>query len=146
PGAMVAGGSAPGSYQKLAWKPYSDAALAEALKGNKPVLIDFYADWCGACKELEKHTFTDERIRSVSEKFALLKIDATEDFPGLDKLKATYNVRGLPTMIFYGTDGKIRPELTVTGFEEADNFIARMNAALAATQSSGEISQSSVSK
>ncbi|MES2963210.1 MAG: protein-disulfide reductase DsbD [Bdellovibrionota bacterium] len=145
PGAMMANGKAAGSYQKLAWKPYSDESLAEALKAKKPVLIDFYADWCGACKELEKHTFTDERIRTLSEKYALLKIDATEDFPGLDKLKSTYNVRGLPTMVFYGADGKIRPELTVTGFEDADKFLERMNSGLASTEQSGEISHSSVS-
>lgn len=118
-------------YQKLDWQPYSDASLDEARKSGKPVLIDFYADWCGACIELEKYTFTDERIRRLSEQYTLLKIDATEDFPGLDELKTRYEVMGLPTMIFYGTDGEIRKDLTVTGFEDADAFLKRMQSAAA---------------
>lgn len=144
PGAMMAANGGATTSPKLAWKTYSDDALAQALKDKKPILIDFYADWCGACKELEHETFTDARIQELSKKFALLQIDATEDFPGLDKLKSAYNVRGLPTMIFYGTDGKIRPDLTVTGFEDADKFLARMNAAIASADTHGEISQSSV--
>lgn len=115
---------------KLAWQTYSDEALAAALQDKKPVLIDFYADWCGACKELEHDTFTDPRVRELSEKFALLQIDATDDFPGLDKLKKTYEVRGLPTMIFYDRTGQIRRDLTVTGFEDAAAFTKKMNGAL----------------
>lgn len=143
-GGLVAGNA--NSYQKLDWKPYSDESLQAALSSGKPVLIDFYADWCGACKELEKDTFTDSRIRDLSEQFALLKIDATDDFPGLDKLRATYNVKGLPTMVFYDKDGKIRPELTVTGFEDADTFLKRMQTAVASrpTPETNSISQSSV--
>lgn len=115
---------------KLAWQPYSDEALKIALNEKKPVIIDFYADWCVACKELEHETFPDPRVRALSEKFVLLKIDATEDFPGLDKLKQTYTVLGLPTMIFYDQKGDYRKELTLTGFENAESFLARMNRAL----------------
>lgn len=145
PGGGMMAGTAPAKDKKLAWQPYTASALDAALKSNKPVLVDFYADWCGACKELEHETFTDERIRAISEKFTLLKIDATEDFPGLDELKSKYNVRGLPTMVFYDTTGRIRPELTVTGFEDADKFLSRMNSAVASATEGGEISQSSVS-
>lgn len=146
PGSAMVAANSPSAYKKLDWKPFSEQALADAIKNKQPVLIDFYADWCGACKELEKDTFTDSRIQELSKKFALLKIDATEDFPGLDKLKSTYNVRGLPTMVFYDVDGKIRPELTVTGFEDADKFLGRMNSAVASAQQQGEISQSSVAE
>ena len=134
------------SSPKLGWQKFSDKALADALASKKPVLIDFYADWCGACKELEHETFTDARVRDLSGKFALLQIDATDDFPGLDKLKSTYGVMGLPTMIFYDTTGVVRRELTVTGFEDADTFVKKMNGALASRAGTQEVSQSSMSK
>lgn len=141
-GGLVAGttGAKAEDFQKLNWQPFSEAAVEEAVRAKKPVLIDFYADWCGACKELEQYTFTDARIRELSGKFALLKVDATEENPALDLLKKKYTVMGLPTMIFYDTTGAMRTDLTVTGFEDADQFLKRMNAAVAGSQ---EISQSS---
>jgi thiol:disulfide interchange protein DsbD len=129
---------------KLGWQKYSDQALADALAAKKPVLIDFFAEWCGACKELEHETFTDARVRDLSEKFALLQIDATDEFPGLYKLKNTYGVVGLPTMVFYDAKGQVHRELTVTGFEDADSFLKKMNGALASKTDLNSISQSSL--
>jgi thiol:disulfide interchange protein DsbD len=119
---------------RLKWQGYSDDLIAAAAKEGKPVLIDFYADWCAACKELEDLTFPDTRVRKLSEKFTLLKIDATEDSAELQRLKKKYGVVGLPTMIFYDTTGKIRTDLTVTGFENADVFSGRMKSALGASR------------
>ncbi len=114
---------------QLPWQKYSDELLEKALAEKKPILIDFWADWCGACHELEERTFPDARIQAAGLKFALLKVDATEDSPELGKLKQKYGVLGLPTMIFYDPTGKVRSELTVTGFEDADSFIQKMNKA-----------------
>jgi len=132
-GGGAAGGNSTGSALntvKLDWKPFSTAALEEATRAKKPVIIDFFAEWCGACKELEHLTFPDPRIRSLSEKFVLLKVDATEESPELDKLKKQYTVMGLPTMIFYDIAGQVRSDLTLTGFENADAFLKRMTSAL----------------
>ena len=114
---------------KLAWQPYTEKALEDALKEGKPILIDFTAEWCGACKELEKYTFTDPRVREISGKFALLRFDATEESPALDNLRARYQILGLPTLLFYDGKGKLRTELTVTGFEKADDFLKKMETA-----------------
>jgi thiol:disulfide interchange protein DsbD len=134
--AKMPGKNAEGSFPKLAWQTYSDQAREEALKKGQPILIDFTADWCGACKELEKYTFTDPRVREISEKFALLRFDATEESPALDALRERYKILGLPTLVFYDGKGKLRTELTVTGFEKADIFLEKMaKAAQSDTQS-----------
>lgn len=122
-------GATTGKVAKLGWQSYSDEALASAIEQKKPVLIDFWADWCGACHELEEKTFPDDRIQALSKDFVLFKIDATNDSPEIDKLKKTYRVMGLPTMVFYDTSGQIRTDLTVTGFMNADDFLARMRKA-----------------
>lgn len=119
----------PGNVAKLGWQSYSDEALAAAIEQKKPVLVDFWADWCGACHELEEKTFPDDRIQALSKNFVLFKIDATNDSPEIDKLKKTYSVMGLPTMVFYDTNGQIRTDLTVTGFMNADDFLDRMRKA-----------------
>jgi thiol:disulfide interchange protein DsbD len=111
---------------KLNWKPYSDELVAQAQTEQKPVLIDFFAEWCVACVELEKLTFPDPRIRDLADRFTLLKIDATEDSAELQRLKKKYGVIGLPTLIFIDTSGGVRNDLTVTGFEDAEKFSLRM--------------------
>ena len=116
------------SFPMIAWQPYSSQALDAALKTGKPVIIDFRADWCASCGELDKFTFTDSKVRDLSTHFALLRVDATEDFPGLDALKTKYSIVGLPTIVFYDRKGAVHPELAVVGFEEAPEFLKKMNA------------------
>lgn len=126
PGATPA---ASAKVAKLDWQKYSDEALAAAIAEKKPVLVDFWADWCGACHELEELTFPDARIQELSKDFVLFKIDATNESEEIDRLKKKYRVMGLPTMVFYDTSGQIRTDLTVTGFMKADEFLARMQKA-----------------
>ncbi|WP_374075308.1 protein-disulfide reductase DsbD family protein [Bdellovibrio bacteriovorus] len=124
-GNMMAGNSL-NQIKKMNWQPYSEAALTQAAKDQKPVIIDFWADWCAACHELEEQTFTDARVRSMAEGFVLLKFDATKESEELRSLKKKYNIQGLPTVVFINPHGVWIDALTLTQFEKPDAFLKRM--------------------
>jgi thiol:disulfide interchange protein DsbD len=126
---MISGDSLNQTSQALNWQPYTEAAVAQAAKDRKPVIIDFWADWCAACHELEEQTFTDPRIRALASNFVLLKFDATKTTPELKALKEKYSIMGLPTLIFYNPNGVWIDALTLTQFEDAKNFELRLNKA-----------------
>lgn len=112
------------------WRPYSEEALAKAAEENKPVLVDFWAEWCAACHELEQITFVDLRVRSVMEQFVLLRFDATQDTPELRRLKAKWKIQGLPTVLLLNPRGVWLNELTLTEFERPERFLKRIEKAL----------------
>ena len=116
------------TFKKLDWQPYSDEVLRQAAQQGKPVVIDFYADWCAACKELELLTFSQDSVQAEAAKYLFLKIDATEESPSLAELKKKYRVMGLPTLIFINPKGEVRWDLTLTGFEDAEAFVKRLTA------------------
>ncbi len=112
------------------WQNYSEAAMSEAKAQNKPVIVDFNAEWCAACKELDQYTFTNQRFQLLSTQFVLMKYDATNETPELEALRSKFGIVGLPTVLFFDRQGNQIQELTLTAFEEADAFIERMSKAI----------------
>ncbi len=109
----------------LAFQPYSDAALASASAAGKPVVIDFFADWCLPCKELEKFTFTDPAVAKALDGWVLLKADLTKSAsPEVAALRTRWNVQGVPTIVFLGPDGK-ESLPRVVQFEKPAAFLSR---------------------
>ncbi|MBM4157361.1 MAG: hypothetical protein FJ216_01105 [Ignavibacteria bacterium] len=94
---------------------------------NKPVIIDFTAVWCSQCKELEKYTYTDEKVIELSKSFNNIKVDLTS---GGEEIWREFDIKGLPTVIFLNSDGTEYKELKVTGFVEPEEFLKIMNTAL----------------
>jgi len=123
---FLAKGVATSNIKKANWQPYSDQLLEATLQKKQPIIIDFWAEWCGACLELEKYTFQHPSFIEASNDFVLLKFDATNDSSKLKELKKKYEIVGLPTIIFYDQNGIQRKDLTVTEFLEAPQFIERM--------------------
>ena len=123
--AKVRTGSSP-SRSAPAWKPYSEVALQQAQQAGRPVVLDVYADWCVACAELEKLTFSQPRVLALAPRFDWLKFDATNSSPELKKLSSTYGIVGLPWVMFFDAKGQLRRDLTLTGFEDATAFTGRL--------------------
>lgn len=116
----------------LKFEPFTMEKLYIAQKELKPVLIDFFAEWCAACKELEEKTFPDERFQKLGREFVLMRFDATEDNADVNAILKEFNVIGLPTLVFFDRTGKQRDDERVTGFEHADVFVKRMEHVLQA--------------
>jgi thiol:disulfide interchange protein DsbD len=86
------------------------------------MIIDFYADWCIPCKELDANTFSDERVIAIANNFVTLKADMTKSLsPDVEVLRNKYNIVGVPTVLIIDSKGKEVQRLT--GFVNADEFI-----------------------
>lgn len=115
----------PTTPQSSQWISYSEDAISEA-KGNKIVLIDFWAEWCEACHTLEKQTFSDPQVKAILDDFLLVKVDATKDQEPVSSILSKYDVTGLPFVMFIEKDGTIRADLTLTGYEPPSAFLKRL--------------------
>jgi thiol:disulfide interchange protein DsbD len=103
-----------------------DAALAQAAGRGKPAMLDFYADWCISCKEMEKLTFTDPRVRDRFADMVLLQADVTANNADDKALLKRFRLFGPPGIIFFGKDGAETPGGRVIGYQDADRFLASM--------------------
>jgi thiol:disulfide interchange protein DsbD len=112
----------------MALQPYSEPLLAEARRLNKPVIIDFYADWCAPCRELDEVTFRDpEIVKQAKRDFIMIKIDLTQKGnPVHERLLDQYGVKGVPTVVFLDHQGKERRDLRLVDYLPADQFLIRM--------------------
>lgn len=103
-----------------------DEAVAAAKKDCKPVMVDFFAEWCVACKELDHKTYPDAAVRQEALRFSSVKIDATNESDALNELQKRFHVVGLPTIVFIDGRGNVLEEPRVTGFKEAPEYAELM--------------------
>lgn len=115
------------SEKKSGFQKYSVADFEAALKIGKPIIIDFWADWCAACLELEKYTLSDPQFIEQTSGFALFKYDASADSEELEALRKKYEIMGLPHLVFIDTKGNWRKDLTVNQFIETKPMLEKVN-------------------
>lgn len=128
-GAIVLGGLVMMNMQKegITWEPYSPDRLELARASGQKVVLDFYADWCIPCLELERITFTDARVVDKTEPLVKLKVDLTQfDSPESETIRREFGVSGVPTIVFLDEQGREIPDTRVVGFVGADEFLSRL--------------------
>ncbi len=96
--------------------------VAAASAAGKPVMLDFYADWCVSCKEMEKYTFPDPGVQTALANAVLLKADVTKNDADDQALLLRFEIFGPPTIAFFGTDGVERKNFRLVGFTPAEKF------------------------
>jgi thiol:disulfide interchange protein DsbD len=108
------------------WKKYDASALTAARTAGKPVVIDFYADWCLPCKELDEKTFTDPKVIAELDRFERVKADLTvTSDESTRQLTKQYAILGVPTLVFLDASGREVSSARLTGFEPPDAFLQR---------------------
>ena len=117
----------PGAPVPIAFRPVKGldglrAELGEAGARGQSVMLDFYADWCVSCKEIERYTFADADVRRALTDAVLLKADVTANDESDRALLARFELFGPPAILFFGADGRERSRYRVIGFMEAKDF------------------------
>lgn len=112
----------------IEWEPYSDERYAEAIENNQPVMMDFYADWCIPCLELERGTFTDTDVIDATKDFVRLKVDMTQyESEESKNLRDRFDIAGVPTIVFIDPDGNEVQDARVVGYLRPDRFLERVH-------------------
>jgi thiol:disulfide interchange protein DsbD len=111
------------TFERVASIERLDARLAEAKAAGKPVMLDFYADWCVSCKEMERFTFADPQVAARMKQIVLLKADVTANTAADAALLKRFGLFGPPGIIFFDAAGRELNDLRVVGFQPAEKFL-----------------------
>jgi thiol:disulfide interchange protein DsbD len=127
-----------GQHPELAFRTIKstgdlDREVAQAQASGHPVMVDFYADWCVSCKEMEKYTFTDPAVQATLQNVVLLRANVTANDLQDQALMKRFDIIGPPTIAFYGADGHERAPYRVVGFMKAPDFAALSRRAVSNT-------------
>lgn len=114
----------------ITWVPFSERALAQARAEHRPVLLNFEADWCLPCREMQRTTFRDPEIVRAAAAFTPLVADLTEEEEPAASIRDRYRVIGVPTYVLLDRDGNERRRLV--GFIPAAKMLEAMDAVTAA--------------
>jgi len=111
---------------KIEWIPYNQSIIAKAAEEKKPMIIDFYANWCGPCVAMEREVFTDPEVIKLSRNVITMRLDLTRSQPFHDDIMRKYQIRGIPTAVFINGQGVEEMRLRAIGFVEKGEFLKRL--------------------
>jgi thiol:disulfide interchange protein DsbD len=112
------------------WQHDLEQALAEAAQTGKTVFVDFRADWCSVCKDLELNVFPHASVRPLLKRLIIVKIDATSPNESVNAILQKYQVIGLPTLLLIGPDGKEMQNLRTVGYISPDQLEKKLRSVL----------------
>jgi thiol:disulfide interchange protein DsbD len=114
----------------VSWTPYDSKRMAAAASEKKPVILDFYADWCEPCRAMDDEVFSDPEVVRRGLGFLFMRVDLTERQPFQDALLRKYQVRGVPTVLFFDREGHEKKSLRVESLVTRSRFLEKMSRAL----------------
>jgi len=110
----------------IVWIPYDQAVISNAEEKGKPVILEFYAEWCAPCRIMERDVFTDPEVIKLSRDFVAVRVDLTNVKPFHDKLLRKHQIRGIPAAILINSDGVEQRDLRIEGYVGKDEFLQRL--------------------
>jgi thiol:disulfide interchange protein DsbD len=113
-------------FRKIASVEELDRELEGAKSAGKPALLDFYADWCVSCKEMEKYTFSVPGVQQALANFVLLKADVTANSEADQALFRRFGIYGPPTTAFFSAEGRECRAFRLVGYVKADDFTSHL--------------------
>ena len=134
--AGISGERAPLEFKTVKGIANLESELRLAKAEGRAVMLDFYADWCVSCKELERYTFRDPMVKEVLSAAVLLRTDVTANDTRDRGLLDAFGLFGPPAILFFGPDGLERPRYRVVGFMEAEPFRTQAQRGLSVTTTS----------
>jgi len=117
----------------IEWIQYDESILEKAAEEKKPVIIDFYADWCGPCVAMEREVFSDSEVIKISRNVITMRLDLTRSQQFHDEVMKKYQIRGIPTAVFINRQGIEEKSLKAIGFVGKDEFLKRLRVLLEKT-------------
>jgi thiol:disulfide interchange protein DsbD len=113
-------------FQRVATTAELEATLNQAKQKGQPVLLDFYADWCVTCKEMELLTFSDQKVIAALGTYQLIQVDVTKNTVEHQRILKQYALFGPPAILFFDANGEEKVSKRVIGFMKAERFLERL--------------------
>ncbi|MCK9396730.1 MAG: protein-disulfide reductase DsbD [Methylobacter sp.] len=117
------------SFQKIGSVEELHRALVDAQTNGQAVMLDFYADWCVSCQEMEHYTFADPKVQAALSRAVLVQADVTQNLAIHQALLKKFDLIGPPAILFFGPDKKERKPYRVVGYMKAEEFLIRLDRA-----------------
>jgi thioredoxin:protein disulfide reductase len=114
------------AIEGIHWSPYDREAIHKAAGAGRPVILDFYADWCGPCVAMDKDVFRDPEVVRLSKQFTTLRVDLTARHSSHQEVLSRYQIRGVPTVVFLDRQGLEVRDLRLEELVDRKAFLKRM--------------------